>query len=104
MKIIFFDQRIEDFVSNLEKSTFAKTLRTLDLLEKYGSNLGMPHSKKIDAHLYELRIRGKTEIRFIYTFYQRSAVLLHAFIKKNQRIPKKALNLARKRLSSLDHA
>ena len=98
MEIKFFDDSINAFMGKLEKPTFAKTLRTLDLLEEYGNNLGMPHSKKIDTHLFELRIRGKTEIRIIYTFYQNSVVLLHAFIKKSRRTPKKALTLARKRL------
>ncbi len=59
MEIRFFDQSAEDFITGLDKPTIAKTLRTLDLLEKFGNNLCMPHNKKIDNNLFELRIRGK---------------------------------------------
>jgi hypothetical protein len=101
MEILFFDQDIEDFVGGLERQTLAKTLRTLDLLKKFGNSLGMPHSKKIGRNLFELRVRGKHEIRIIYTFHNKSIVLLLGFIRKNQRIPRHWIVLARKRLDSL---
>ena len=96
MKIIFLDSEIENFIWSLEKSTIAKVLRTIDLLEMFGYKLGMPHSKKINYNIFELRIRGTQEIRVFYAFHKNSAVLLHGFLKKTQRIPKnemaKALN------------
>jgi phage-related protein len=104
MQIQFFNQGIEEFIAGLDKSTLAKTLRTLDLLEKFGNNLGMPHSKKIGDSLFELRVRGKKELRVLYTFRKgRIIILLHAFIKKTQRIEGKHLALAKERLKSLDH-
>ena len=102
MEIKFFDQNIENFISSLEIVTHAKTLRMLDLLEKYGSNLNLPYSKKIDRRLFELRIRGKKEVRIIYTFHKNQVVLLHAFIKKSRRIAKKDLDLGKKKLFPLD--
>lgn len=54
---------IEKFIEFLEKPTIAKVLRTIDLLEDFGPQLGMPHSKKIEDGLFELRIRGKQEVR-----------------------------------------
>jgi len=54
---------LEKFIQSLEKSTIAKTLRTIDLLEKFGYDLKFPHSKKIAKNLLELRIRGRQEIR-----------------------------------------
>jgi len=62
MKVVFFDSELEKFISSLEKPTIAKVLRTIDLLESFGHLLGMPHSKKVSPHLFELRIRGKQEI------------------------------------------
>ena len=102
MEIKFFDQNIEDFIDSLEKTTHAKTLRILDLLEKYGSNLSLPYSKKIGRRLFELRIYGKQKVRIIYTFYKNQVVLLHSFIKKSQRITKRDLDLAKKKLFYLD--
>jgi phage-related protein len=102
MEIKFFDQSIEDLIGSLERITHAKTLRILDLLEKYGSKLSLPYSKKIGRRLFELRIRGKNEVRIIYTFYKNQVVLLHAFIKKSRRITKRDLDSGNKKLFFLD--
>ncbi|MFA5792579.1 MAG: type II toxin-antitoxin system RelE/ParE family toxin [Candidatus Gracilibacteria bacterium] len=58
---------VEKFILKLEKPTIAKVLRTVDLLEKFGNDLGMPHSKKIRHNLFELRVRGGQEVR-IFAF------------------------------------
>jgi len=62
----------------------------------------MPHSKSIGRGLFELRIRGKKEIRIIYCYHRNEIVLLKAFIKKTQKIPKRFLTQAKERQSSLD--
>lgn len=103
MEIKFFNESIENFIAELENPTIAKVLRTIDLLGQFGSNLGMPHSKKIGRDLFELRVRGKQEIRIIYTFHKKAILLLCAFIKKTQRIPGALIRLSEKRLNSLDH-
>jgi len=102
MEVTFFDEAVEVFLSKLEKSTIAKVLRTVDLLERFGNQLGMPHSKNIGHKLFELRIRGQQEIRLIYTFDGSGAVILHGFVKKSQKVPIKELCIAQQKLSALD--
>lgn len=102
MEIKFFNTDIEEFINKLDAQTTAKTLRTLDLLETFSNKLGMPHSKKIETHLYELRIRGTKEVRIIYCFHKNAIILLHAFIKKTQKLPQRTIELAKNRLNSLD--
>lgn len=68
MKIQIFDNTLEKFILSLEKITIAKVLRTIDLLEQFGFKLGPPHTKKIAHNLFELRIRGRQEVRIFYTF------------------------------------
>lgn len=102
MHIVFFDKTLESFIQKLEKPTIAKFFRTLDLLERFGSQLGMPHSKKVDPGLFELRIRGQQEIRLLYTFHQNSIVILQGFVKKSKKIPLKELLTARHKMSQLD--
>ncbi|MAG45012.1 hypothetical protein CL633_03960 [bacterium] len=102
MEIKFLDNAIVKFVNSLEKSAYAKTLRTIDLLEKFSHKLGMPHSKKILKNLYELRIRGKKEIRICYIFRKKQIILLHSFIKKSQKIPNKEIKTALQKLKNLD--
>ncbi len=102
MEIRITDTLLEKFIKGLEKRTVAKVLRTLDLLEQFGSKLGPPHTKKISTNLFELRISGKQEIRIFYVFHKSDIFLLHGFIKKSQRIPKKELKIALRKFKGLD--
>ncbi len=102
MKVNFLDSKVEEFISSLEKPTVAKVLRTIDLLEMFGYSLRLPHSKRIRKNLYELRIRGKQEVRILYTFHKDEGILLHGFLKKSQRIPPKELQIAVLKLNMLD--
>jgi len=58
----------------------------------------MPHSKKLTSNLFELRIRGRVEVRILYTFIRKDIYLLHAFKKKQQKTPREAIGLAKRRL------
>ena len=102
MNIHILDDSLEEFIENLQKPTVVKVLRTIDLLEKFGQSLKLPHSKKILARLFELRIRGAQEVRIFYTFHKSQIFLLHGFVKKSQRIPKKEIRIALKKLKKLD--
>ncbi|MEX0621675.1 MAG: type II toxin-antitoxin system RelE/ParE family toxin [Candidatus Woykebacteria bacterium] len=95
------EKPVEELIASLDKSTIAKTIHIIDLLEKYGNQLGMPHSKKLTSGLYELRVRGKQEVRILYSFIRKDIYLLHGFIKKQQKTPRKEIDIALKRLSSL---
>jgi len=92
---------VEEFISGLEKETIAKVLRVIDLLEKFGIKLTMPHSKKINNEIYELRIRGKQEIRIFYAFHKDKIILLHGFVKKSYKTPPREINTAINRLKQL---
>ena len=102
MKVRAFDSSLRKFYSALDESIVAKVLNTVDWLERFGNNLGMPHSKKIAANLFELRTRGRPEVRILYTFKNSEAVLLHAFIKKSQKIPRQEIIIALNKLKLLD--
>lgn len=102
MEIKFFDDKLEQFIDGLEKSTIAKVLRMIDLLSRFEQRLGMPHSKNIGGGLLELRVRGNREVRIIYTFHKSAAILLHGFIKKTQKTPRREVETAQNKLSTLD--
>ncbi len=101
MRIDFFDDVLVKFIKSLEKQTIAKIMREIDLLEKFGHRLDMPHSKKIFHNLFELRVRGIQEVRIFYTFFGERAVLLHGFIKKSRKIPPRERALAMRKLNRL---
>jgi len=102
MKVRAFDSSLRKFYSTLDESTIAKVLNTVDWLERFGNNLGMPHSKKITKNLFELRTRGRPEVRILYTFKKSEAILLHGFIKKSQKIPRKEISISLNKLIILD--
>jgi phage-related protein len=94
MEIILLDS-VKTFLSSLTDKEVAKVIRTIELLEEFGNNLGMPHSKYMSDGLLELRVRGTREIRIFYCFNKNKAVLLHACIKKTQKALEKELSKAR---------
>lgn len=95
------ERPVEEFIKLLSEKSIAKVGHTINLLEKYGNTLRMPHSKKISKDLYELRVRGKEEIRIIYAFKKGGIYLLHGFKKKTQKAPVRELEIAKKRLDKI---
>ena len=98
---IIFDKSVENFIQSLEKPTIAKVLRVIDLLEKFGHRLGLPHSKKVTTGLFELRIRGQQEVRLFYTFQKGTIIILHGYIKKSPTIPRGEIKQAGRKLKAL---
>ena len=78
----------------------ASFFRISELLAEHGpEQVGMPYVKSLGAGLWEIRAKGRDGIgRGIYVKVDvRRIVVVHAFVKKTQKTPKKALDLARKR-------
>ena len=105
-KIRFFqtargDYPVKNFTEEQERSTFAKIIHSIELLETHGPFLKPPYSKKIRQNLYELRIPGKITIRVLYTAYKNQFFLLHAFKKKTQKTPPKEIKTALDRMKVL---
>lgn len=96
-----FDQDLENFIDSLERNTYSKTLRTIDLLRKFEHQLRMPYSKALGGNLFELRTKGQQETRIFYTFHQNQAILLHGFIKKTQKTPSREIKTALAKLKVL---
>src|SRR3989344_3765539 len=90
-----------EFIKKQQPQAIAKITHLIDLLEIHGRLLGMPHSKRLEPNLYELRVRGKEEIRIIYGFVGKTIYLLSGFKKQKQKTPKKEIDTARQRLMSL---
>lgn len=82
----------------------ARLIRLLETIEAVGlEQLHEPHVKHLDGKLWELRAKASEGIaRGIYvTVTGRRVVVLHVFVKKSQKTPKGALELARTRLKEV---
>ena len=98
------DKPVDEFIKKQQPQAKAKIAHHVSLLKQYGIKLGMPHAKMLGGGLYELRIRGKEELRIFYCFARKTIYLLHAFKKQKQETPQKELDIARKRKKSLTSA
>ena len=69
---------------------------------QYGWPLGMPLVRSLGDGLWEVRSRLQDGIARVIFFAVRDVmVLVHGFIKKSQKTPKKELELARRRAAEL---
>ena len=91
------ERPVVQFIKAQQSQAIAKIVHLIELLEIHGSFLGMPHAKKLEKNLYELRVRGKEEIRIIYGFKGKAIYLLHGFRKQKQKTPQKEIETAKQR-------
>ncbi len=101
MEINFYNKKVEKFLRSIDKVLRPRVAKALDLLEVRGNNLQMPYSKALGGGLFELRIIGVNQIRFIYTFNKNQAYILHAFVKKTEQISKKDIDYSKTQLKVL---
>lgn len=71
----------------------------IELLSQHGTRAGEPYIKHLDAEIWELRpLRDR--ILFV-AWIDGSFVLLHHFVKKTQKTPKRELEQAKRELADL---
>src|SRR3989344_2849076 len=72
-----------------------KALRILSHIKEFGLNFAIPHIKKLTGTpLWEIRILGEDSIRILYVTRQgKQIVLLHAFVKKTNKTPRREINV-----------
>jgi phage-related protein len=91
------DVRLE--IETLPVGIRASYVRLTELLEEFGLELRMPHSRALGGGLFELRPRGREGIARVFycTKVGRKIIILHSFIKKTNETPKRELDIARRR-------
>lgn len=108
--IIFYEDRngrsdVVEYLKMLDEKAEAskesrinrnKIIAYFDLLEEEGTRIGEPVTKHLDGEIWELRpLRN----RFLYAYYkEKTFIILHHFVKKTQKTPKKEIEKAKKNL------
>lgn len=103
--VITLNKKVDDELEMLDETFRAKFLHIAEMLENFGpENVKEPYCKSLGDKLWEIRMKGRPGIaRAIYaTTKNKKIIVLHAFIKKTQQTPKKAVNIALKRLKEVD--
>lgn len=100
-RVKFVGDDTYEFIKSLENDLAFKVFGLLEILDELGIHLGPPKLKKITTEIYELRIVGKISVRILCTFSGDNIYILHGFIKKTHKLPKKELEIAISRLKYL---
>lgn len=98
---------IADYIKKLKKKgikskesriQFNKIVAYFDLLEEMGTRVGEPVTKHLDGDIWELR---PLKHRFLYAYYEKGKfVVLHHFIKKSKKLPRRELEQAKRNLKN----
>ena len=91
---------VEDFIAGLSREHEAKALAIIKLLEEEGPGLPYPYSSQVRGKIRELRTQyGKDKIRILYFGdSRRYFILLHALVKRTDRLSEEDIRLAEKRM------
>ncbi len=92
MKINFLFSQTYDLLLSLDDVSISKINKSLGLLEKHGNTISYPHTRYVTQGVFELRVIGGKHIRIFFVFDGSEATILHAFIKKTDKIPKKEID------------
>ena|SRR3990167_10037550 len=106
--VVFFEEPgsgkepVRDWIKALNKKD--KKIIGHDLLVlQYNWPLGMPLVKSLGKGLWELRSNLSNRIaRLIFVQKRNEIILLHAFIKKTQKIPGNEIEIAHRRLKEIE--
>lgn len=97
--------QVDAEILGLPKDMQAAFVRLAERIESVGlERIGQPHVKHLQDKLWEMRLTGRDGIaRALYvTAVGRRVIVVHAFVKKTQKTPKGAIELALRRAKEID--
>ena len=99
LTIDYYSEDVRLEIEALPVGIRASYARLTELLEEFGLELRMPHSRAMGDGLFELRPRGRDGIARVFycTKVGRKIIILHSFIKKTNETPRRELDIARRR-------
>jgi len=100
-KAKFLNKKVEKDIENWPIKIKAKFTLIVELIEEFGPNeIGMPYISPFGKGLFEIRAKGLEGIgrAFFCILKGKHIIIVHGFIKKTQKTPKKEIELARKRI------
>ena len=104
--VTFYSRKVEDEILALPAGFVARFVRYAERMQAFGPDLGMPHTRAMGDGLFERRLKSAEGIaRVLYCItVGRRIVVLHQFVKKTARTPRREVQIARRRMKDLSHA
>jgi phage-related protein len=105
-QIQYFNEAVQKDILALPLRLAVRYVALTERMTRNGPNLGEPHTKALEFGLFELRLKGAEGIARVFycTIIERQIVMLHAIVKKTDKIPHRELRLARNRMKELKNA
>ena len=99
-EIIYYNEAVRLWVDSLPVGIRAYYARITGAMRQYVPNLGMPYTRALGDELFEIRAKGKEGIARIFycTVWRGKIMILHGFVKKTDKTPRRELATARRRL------
>ena len=104
-RLELLNETVLEEVNELPADMRAKLDHIVALIEEFGlAEVREPYIKHLKGKLWEMRMKGRDGIaRALYvTAHERRVVVLHAFRKKTQKTPDRAIKLALKRAKEIE--
>jgi phage-related protein len=104
--ITYYSEAVQEQILNLPDTLAARYIVLSRRMISVGPNLGEPHTKAFGDGLFELRLKGDEGIArvFFCTLVGKRIVMLHSFVKKSAKTPRRELDIAEARLKETKHA
>jgi phage-related protein len=104
--IVYYSKGVQEQLLELPDTLAARYVVLTRRMVALGPNLGEPHTKAFGDGLFELRLKGAEGIArvFFCTLVGRRIVMLHSFIKKSERTPKRERDIAETRMKEIKRA
>lgn len=101
--ITFYSEKVQTETQALPAGILANFLRITELIEEFGPNLGRPHTAPLSDGLFEIRAKGREGIaRSVFcTVKEKEIVVLITVVKKANKIPKRHMDTAKKRMKEI---
>ena len=103
--IAYYSSTVEKQILELPDTLAARYVVLTRRMLAIGPHLTEPHTKAMGDGLFELRLKGAEGIArvFFCTLIGKRIVMLHSFVKKTNRTPKRELETAHIRLKEVKH-
>jgi phage-related protein len=102
-EIAYYSEVVQQTIMAFPAGIQARYIHLTQRMVVFGPHLGMPHTRSLGKGLFELRMKSKEGIGRVFfgALPNRQVIMLHAFIKKSMKTPRRELQIARARLEEV---
>lgn len=104
--ITYYSEAVQNDILALPDTLAARYIVLTRRMIVLGPHLGAPHTKAFGQGLFELRLKGAEGVArvFFCTLVGKRIVMLHSFVKKSDKTPRRDREIAETRMKEVKDA